>query len=100
MGDDDEGLYASAFGAGALPLPEALSPARGAATSARQRLAAVRRDAASGRWREMLAIAVVAFALALLIGKAAGIARYDATILRYPFQIDDAEGVIDRKSVV
>ncbi len=94
MGDDDEGLYASAFGAGALPLPEVLMPARGAATSARQRLAAVRRDAASGRWREMLAIAALALAFALLLGKAVGVARYDATILRYPFQIDDAEGVI------
>ncbi len=45
-------------------------------------------------WSEALAIVVLALVLALLIGKAVGIARYEATILRYPFQIDDAEGVI------
>ncbi|MGI8687520.1 MAG: hypothetical protein ACR2M3_02980 [Thermomicrobiales bacterium] len=50
--------------------------------------------AAIKHWLEMLAIVVLALALALLIGKAVGTARYEAAILRYPFQIDDAEGVI------
>jgi hypothetical protein len=53
-----------------------------------------RRLIASVRWPEMLALIVLILALALLVGKAVGVARYEAAILRYPFQRDDAEGVI------
>jgi len=53
---------------------------------------AVRRFAARRYWPEALALVVLA--LALLIGKAADVAHYQAAILRYPFQADDAEGVI------
>ena len=52
------------------------------------------RGFAAGRWSEALVIVILALALALLVGKAAGVARYEAAILRYPFQVDDAEGVI------
>jgi hypothetical protein len=54
----------------------------------------VHRCIAIERWPEALAIAVLALALVLLIGKAVGVAQYEAAILRYPFQRDDAEGVI------
>jgi hypothetical protein len=54
----------------------------------------VRRFVVGSRWLETLALATLALALALLIGKAIGVAHYEATIVRYPFQIDDAEGVI------
>jgi hypothetical protein len=37
---------------------------------------------------------IFSLALTLLIVKAVGVIRYEATILRYPYQIDDAEGVI------
>lgn len=47
-----------------------------------------------GRLLEAVAGAVLVLALTLLIGKSVGVAQYEATILRYPFQIDDAEGVI------
>ncbi len=69
MGDKKEDPYAPALSAGALPLPEVRSPAGNATTSAR-RFATARRDAASGRWMEMLAIAAIALAPALLLGRA------------------------------
>lgn len=83
---DIAGMYSPAnraadvLAVAAIPVPEMASPPR--------------RFAASGRWAEPIALTVLAFALALLLGKAVGVIRYEATILRYPFQIDDAEGVI------
>lgn len=53
-----------------------------------------RRFTVGGRWVEMVVVTVLVLALTLLIGKSVGVAQYEATILRYPFQIDDAEGVI------
>jgi hypothetical protein len=47
-----------------------------------------------GVWPARLALALLVVAIALLAVKAVGIARYDAAILRFPFQVDDAEGVI------
>jgi hypothetical protein len=86
MVTDVEGLHppvyraADVLAVAAIPVPETASPRR--------------RFAASVRQVETLALALLTLALALLIGKAVGVARYEATILHYPFQIDDAEGVI------
>ncbi len=54
----------------------------------------VRRFIVGGHWPATLSVVVLALALALLIGKAVGVSRYEAAILGYPFQRDDAEGVI------
>ncbi|MDQ6832469.1 MAG: hypothetical protein M3008_03630 [Chloroflexota bacterium] len=63
-----------------------------------RRAAQLRRTAqrlvATVHWMQIPAIVVLALSLALLVGKAIGVAQYEMTILRYPFQIDDAEGVI------
>ena len=48
----------------------------------------------TGRRADVFACAVLLLALALLTGKAVGVARYEAAIVSYPFQRDDAEGVI------
>lgn len=48
----------------------------------------------AGHWAEALVGAVLILSFALLIGKAVGVAQYEAAIVRYPFQRDDAEGVI------
>ncbi len=45
-------------------------------------------------WPARIAVAALVVAIALLAVKAVGVARYDAAILRFPFQVDDAEGVI------
>ncbi len=71
-----------------LPFPLPASPSRGGLRRS------ARRFTVGGHWSEALAIVVLALALALLIGKAVGVARYEAAILSYPYQRDDAEGVI------
>lgn len=76
------------------PFPQSAPHSRSDSDPLPTRHRTARWFAAIKRWPEALAIVVLALALVLLIGKAVGIARYEATILRYPFQIDDAEGVI------
>lgn len=43
---------------------------------------------------EYVAVAALIVALALLVPKIIDVARYDVAILRFPFQVDDAEGVL------
>lgn len=76
------------------PFPLPLSPSRGNGDLLRTLRGRMRQFTVGGRLWEAVAVAVLVLALALLIGKAVGVAQYEATILRYPFQIDDAEGVI------
>ncbi len=45
-------------------------------------------------WPELLVIGVLALACLLFVPKLVATARYDAAILRFPFQVDDAEGVV------
>ena len=45
-------------------------------------------------WTEGIVIGALALACLLLVPKVVGTARYDAAILRFPFQVDDAEGVV------
>jgi hypothetical protein len=45
-------------------------------------------------WPEVVVLAALALACLLLVPKIVGTARYDAAILRFPFQVDDAEGVV------
>lgn len=81
-------LYADAISPFPLPVP----PSRGDLLRTLRRGA--RRFTAGRHWSEALAVVVLALALALLIGKAVGVAHYETAILGYPFQRDDAEGVI------
>ena len=74
-----------------FPLPASPSPSASSRGGLRRR---ARRFTVGGHWSEALAVVVLALALALLIGKAVGVARYEAAILSYPYQRDDAEGVI------
>jgi len=45
-------------------------------------------------WPEWLIIGALAIACLLLVPKLVATARYDAAILCFPFQVDDAEGVV------
>ncbi|MGI8858514.1 MAG: ArnT family glycosyltransferase [Thermomicrobiales bacterium] len=45
-------------------------------------------------WSEIVTLGALALACLLLVPKVIGTARYDAAILRFPFQVDDAEGVV------
>jgi hypothetical protein len=45
-------------------------------------------------WPEIVVVGALALACLLLAPKIIGTARYDAAILRFPFQVDDAEGVV------
>lgn len=45
-------------------------------------------------WPELVTLGALALACLLLAPKVVGTARYDAAILRFPFQVDDAEGVV------
>src|SRR5690349_14461735 len=45
-------------------------------------------------WPARIALAALIVAIAVLAVKAVGVARYDAAIFRFPFQVDDAEGVV------
>ncbi len=75
-----------------FPLPVPPSHGDGALLRALRRRA--QRVTVGGHRSEAPALVVLALALALLIGKAVGVAHYQAAILQYPFQLDDAEGVI------
>jgi len=88
--NDHGGVYADATS----PFPLPLSPSRRNGDLLRTLRQRARHFTVGGRLWEAVAVAVLVLALALLIGKAVGVAQYEATILRYPFQIDDAEGVI------
>jgi hypothetical protein len=59
-------------------------------------VAARRTDATAARegWPTRIVVVAFVIALAVLAVKAAGAARYDAAIMRFPFQVDDAEGVV------
>jgi hypothetical protein len=83
-------LYADA----ASPFPISVPPSRADGDPLGTLRRRARRFTLGGHWSEALAVAVLALALALLIGKAIGVAHYEAAILGYPFQRDDAEGVI------
>jgi len=87
---DHGNVYADAT----FPFPLPVPPSRGNGDLLRTLRGRVRQFTVGGRVLEGIAVAVLVLALALLIGKAVGVAQYEATILRYPFQIDDAEGVI------
>ncbi len=52
------------------------------------------RRATPTMWPTRLIVVVLLVALAFVAIKALDIARYDAAILRFPFQVDDAEGVV------
>jgi hypothetical protein len=91
MYERDHGpLYADATS----PFPLSVPPAHTGDDVLRALRRGARRFTIGGRWSEALAVVVLALALALLVGKAIGVAHYDAAILGYPFQRDDAEGVI------
>src|SRR5258708_614556 len=45
-------------------------------------------------WPEVIVAAALIAGCLLLVIKAVDVARYDAAILRFPFQVDDAEGVV------
>ncbi len=45
-------------------------------------------------WPEIVVVGALVLACLLLVPKVIGTARYDAAILRFPFQVDDAEGVV------
>ena len=45
-------------------------------------------------WPEIVVFGALALACLLLAPKIISMARYDAAILRFPFQVDDAEGVV------
>lgn len=83
-------LYADA----ASPFPLSVPPSRDDGDLLHTLRRSARRFTLGGRWSEALTVVVLALALALLIGKAIGVAHYEAAILSYPFQRDDAEGVI------
>jgi hypothetical protein len=78
----------------ALPFPLPVPPSGSHSNLLHGLSRRVRRFSAGRHWSETLAGIVLVLALALLIGKAVGVAHYEAAILSYPFQRDDAEGVI------
>ena len=43
---------------------------------------------------ECIIVGALILACLMLVPKFVGMARYDAAILRFPFQVDDAEGVV------
>ncbi len=61
-----------------------------------------RRTDLAGRyaWPEWLVIGALVIACLLLVPKLAATGRYDAAILRFPFQVDDAEGVVLAEAVL
>ncbi|HEY7908815.1 MAG TPA: hypothetical protein VIC60_08060, partial [Thermomicrobiales bacterium] len=50
--------------------------------------------AARRAWSAPLIVGALILACLLLAPKLIATARYDAAILRFPFQVDDAEGVL------
>ncbi|MHB8647819.1 MAG: hypothetical protein ACYDAR_18720 [Thermomicrobiales bacterium] len=49
-------------------------------------------------WRDLLLVGLLLIACLLLVPKLVATARYDTAILRFPFQVDDAEGVVIAES--
>src|SRR5260370_3831043 len=45
-------------------------------------------------WPEIVILVALVLACLALVPKLIATARYDAAILRFPFQVDDAEGVV------
>lgn len=55
---------------------------------------------ARGDWPGLLVIAALVLACLIFMPKLIATARYDVAILRFPFQVDDAEGVVLAEAVL
>ena len=95
-----DGEWIERYGHGSLPadatspFPLFVPPSHGNRDLFDTLRRSARRFTAGRHWSEALVAAILVLALALLVGKAVGVAHYEAAILGYPFQRDDAEGVI------